>query len=221
MRHAYVDHPLIGLFIESAIKRRGAHAQMRKVIHIHLQGLALRTPVPPRIFKGSDPFPLLGIHGNDRLSLRHVFLGQPVDVAKLLIPLRRGAPLLGLHIGLERIIHLLETPLDRVFAHRVPQAPQLIADLIGGFAGPPKQGHRISGGGLLHYPAQPLCDLRVPLLQGFAPAAYLTNSASFRAQCLRAAQFLDALDDREFGESTYFTHAFHSTVAKEHRFSAN
>jgi hypothetical protein len=103
----------------------------------------------------------------------------------------------------------------------VSQAPQLIADLISGFAGPAEKGHRISGGGLFHDPAQPLADLRVSLLNGFPPAARLPNSAFFRPQRLLAAQFLNAFDDRGFGESTYFTHAFNSTMPKEDRFSAN
>src|SRR5438876_12425246 len=81
MSNADVDHGSISRDVVSTVGNSFAFPQVRKVMHRHLIGLSPGQPSATRVFKGSDEFLLLGVHGNHRVASPPEGLHLPVQVA--------------------------------------------------------------------------------------------------------------------------------------------
>src|SRR5437667_1442259 len=104
--HSHIHHPLVAIHIISSVRNGHPLPQTRKIVNLHLRGLALLPPFSAWILEFPHPFLLLGVDRNHRLALGQKPLRGLVEVAKLSVALGMRSSLLVLDVGLQRVVQL-------------------------------------------------------------------------------------------------------------------
>src|SRR5712691_6259027 len=197
MADAHVDDRTVPRDVVGAVGHRFPVTQVRKVVHVHIDGIAPRPPRPPRIAKFPHQFLLFGIDRDDRVAGLDVRLHQAVDVAKLRIPRAMLRTFFGLPIRLQRIAQIVQTPADCHGVHVVTTPRQLLRDRPRRLARPAQQAHGVTGGGLFHDRFDQSHHRRTGFFDRLAPRTFATHAALCRRlQGATITQFLDSFGDR-------------------------
>ena len=130
-----------------------------------------RGPGPPRAAPGvplaaaitelAHQFLLFGIHRHHGLPLLLERLGPAVDVLELRIPIRVGAALERLAVGLETVAQVMEEAVDRPLTHRMPLGLECRRQLGRTLACPPQERHRVPTGHRIDQGFQGLDEVRI------------------------------------------------------------
>jgi hypothetical protein len=142
----HADPAAVRRLVVDAIGNDLAQRLVGKVVALDLFGLSLGVPLAAAITELAYQFFLLGINRDHGLPLFLERLGPAVDVRKLRIPIRVGAPLQRLAVGLETIAQVMEEAVDRPLTHRMALRLECRGQLGGTLAGPPQERHRVATG---------------------------------------------------------------------------
>ena len=146
MINAYADPARVGRLVVDTVGDDLAQRLTGKVVDVHLLGLPLGLPLTTAITELAHQFLLLGIDRHHGLALPLAGLGPAVDVVELRIPIRVGAALDRLAVGLEAVAQIMQEAVDGPLTHRVPLGLKFRRQLGCTLARPPQQRHRVAPG---------------------------------------------------------------------------
>src|SRR6266542_2800733 len=174
---ADVHHGPVPRNVVGAVGHGLAPAEMREIVHVDLDRIAVWPPRLTRIAEFSYQFLLLRIDRDDRVAGLDVALHQSVDVPELLVARRRLRALFGFDVRLQRVPEIMQTAAHGARVNLVAATRHLLGDRPRRFARPPQEAHRVTGRGLFDDPGNQGRDLRRRLFDALATRAGAANPA--------------------------------------------
>ncbi len=147
MRDPDTDPPFVCCQIIDAIGNHFPELRISEIMEVHLFGLSFRSPLLPWILEMPNQFFLFGIYRDHWLMASLKGLDGFVDVPKLGVSIRMSRTLSCFPIRLETVSLFVEEDTDGPLTHAVPLAGQLLRQVGGTLARPPKWRFRITAGG--------------------------------------------------------------------------
>ena len=119
-------------------------------MHANLFRIPLRSPLPPSVLELSQHFLLLGINRYHRLAEGDIATNFVINVLELGIAVRMRISLLGLPVGLQAVIQLMEQLCHHGIAHSMPHPVEILGQFADAVTGPAQAGFRVAARGGLH-----------------------------------------------------------------------
>lgn len=124
--------------VVNTIRRSATEFWDHKVMNSDLFGVALRTPLAPRILKLTHQLLFLGVDRNYRLPAPLVGFDLLINVLKLSVTIRMASLLQHLLIGLQTVTQLMQQFGNQRVIAAVPHPFEFIGQLPDTFTGPPQ-----------------------------------------------------------------------------------
>src|SRR5262245_28145953 len=165
----------VGGDVINPVRNPLAQMLVNKILAAHLDRLPLGMPFVPCIFEIPNQCLFLGVHRYHRLP---ALLKRPdllVDMLELRLAIGMCAAFLGLPIGLQAVVQLVEQPSNGVVTHVVPLVHQRIGKVTGALAGPQQRRLRVPTDGSLQQRLQILEQGTITLRHTAPPSATTTD----------------------------------------------
>src|SRR6266849_10883988 len=120
MIHPHADPAGVCRFVVDAVGNDLPQRRVGEVVALDFLRVPLGLPLATAIAELAYEFLLFGIDRHHRLPLLLEGLGPAVDVLELCIPIRVGATLERLTVGLETVAQVMEQSVDGPLTHRMP-----------------------------------------------------------------------------------------------------
>ncbi len=184
MRRAYDDVAAVGLDVVDTVGDGHTEGVAAEVVVV--DGRGRLGPLGPRVFERPDHLPFLRVDADDGAPLASESSAGTPDPLELPITIRGAGGGDRLLVDVKTEVECLEQPPDGAGGDPDTEATQLLADLLGGLAGPLDAADRISRRVILQqlldlgdYPGRFFStDLRPPPGRRMSSAASFPSSSS-------------------------------------------
>src|ERR1017187_872918 len=213
MIDSHADPSGVACQIIYSVRRRAPQFRYHEIVHPNLFRIPLWSPLPSSVLELSQQFLLLGVNRYHRLAEGDVAPNFVINVLELSIAVRVGVSFLGLPVGLQAVIQLMQQLRNHWIAHPMPHPVEILGQFADAVAGPAQAGLRVAARGGLHQFLQIRHQSRI-LVLGLLPPASRTADPSRRMRRGLRQLFQSKADHLardtsgpgDFGDATRPTH---------------